>query len=288
MASPEPHNQVADRLTELGFSVYEARTYIGLLQRGPATGYTISNATGVPGPKVYETLRRLVERGAAVQTGERPARYGAVPAERLLAALERTFQARLQAARRDLEQLRRPETAEQSVVLARLQSASGVVARALQAVEQAQRRVYLSARGPELAELSDAVAAASARGVEFVVVHFGRLPFPEPLGRTFPHGSTRGSLYPARGARHLILVSDSRTALWAVARDGKTWEGLYGPDPLFASAVKAYIRHDVYVQRMYADAPEELERRYGPGLLQLNDLSPLPERAETDQREAAG
>ena len=34
------------RLVQLGFSTYEARTYVGLLATGPATGYAVANATG--------------------------------------------------------------------------------------------------------------------------------------------------------------------------------------------------------------------------------------------------
>jgi hypothetical protein len=45
------------RLIELGFSQYEAQAYVGLLGREPLTGYALSNVTGIPQPKVYETLR---------------------------------------------------------------------------------------------------------------------------------------------------------------------------------------------------------------------------------------
>src|SRR5579859_3072830 len=88
---------IAQRLTRLGFSQYEARTYVGLLMSGGATGYALANDTGVPQPKVYETLRRLVDRGAARLTGEQPARYAAVPPAELLKALEHEFAMRVKA-----------------------------------------------------------------------------------------------------------------------------------------------------------------------------------------------
>ena len=89
---------IAERLAQLGFTQYEARTYLGLLQTDTATGYSIANETGVPQPKVYETLRRLVERGAAARTGEKPARYRAVPPDALLKGIEKDFAARVAAA----------------------------------------------------------------------------------------------------------------------------------------------------------------------------------------------
>ena len=72
-------------------------------------------------------------------------------------------------------------------------------------------------------------------------------------------------------------------ALWALARDGKRWQGLYSENETFASAIKGYIRHDIMVQRIYADLPEELTELYGPGLLELARISsPLDEDRTND------
>jgi hypothetical protein len=87
------------------------------------------------------------------------------------------------------------------------------------------------------------------------------------------HASTEGILYSSRKAHHLAVVVDSRWALWALARDGRDWEVMCGEVPLVASLVKSYIRHDLFVQRMYTDLPDELELLYGPGLLQMTNLS---------------
>lgn len=266
-------NSIAEQLTRLGFSQYEARTYVGLLTSDGATGYTLANETGVPQPKVYETLRRLVDRGAAVLTAERPARYAAVAPAVLLSALQKEFTARLDAARQGLESLPDTRFADPGLPISGLNSLAGATERAIAAIEGAHSRVYLSGRAEELKPLGVAIDSASGRGVQFVIVHFGRLPFPPPRGQVMRHASTEGTLYQSRKAHHLAVVVDSRWALWALARDGKQWEVMYGEVSLVASLVKSYIRHDLFVQRMYADLPGELESLYGPGLLQLTNLS---------------
>jgi sugar-specific transcriptional regulator TrmB len=263
-------NAIAERLAQLGFSQYEARTYVGLLLSDDgATGYGISNDTGVPQPKVYETLRKLVERGAAVQVGERPARYAATPPDVLLGSLESQFRARLEAARVGLESLPHLGVADPPLPVAGLSRFEAAAARAEAVIGRARARVYLHGRTDELRPLAPAVAAASERGVEFVIVHFGPLPFARPRGQVVRHESTEGTLYPSRSSRHLAVVVDSAWSLWAVARDGERWEGMHGEGALLASLIKTYIRHDLFVQRMYADAPELFEERYGPGLLRL-------------------
>ncbi|HZU15078.1 MAG TPA: helix-turn-helix domain-containing protein [Candidatus Dormibacteraeota bacterium] len=278
--------QIALRLAQLGFSQYEARTYVGLLVTQDATGYAISNQTGVPQPKVYETLRRLVERGAVVQTGQRPARYVAVPPGQLLAALEANFRSRLESARRGLESLPRGD-GRQPLAVSHLDRFEAVVERAREAIGRAQSRVYLHGRSGELSPLAEAVGIAVERGVRFVIVHFGPLPFPRPRGQVVRHASTEGTLYSSRQVRHLAAVADSRWSLWALARDGERWEGLYSDSSLLASLVKTYIRHDLFVQRIYADLPDALEARYGPGLLRLADFSADAEEAD-ERAEGAG
>ncbi len=280
-------SEIAERLTRLGFSQYEARTYVGLLMSDGATGYTVANETGVPQPKVYETLRRLVDRGAAVLTAERPARYAAVPPATVLAELEKEFSSRIDAARRGLDNLPARKQADQALPLGRLDSLSAAVDRSVEALSRSRSRVYLSGRTDELKGLAAAVEAASERGVQFVIVHFGRLPFQPPPGKVMRHASTEGTLYASRKARHLAVVVDSRWALWALARDGRVWDVMCGEVPLMVSLVKSYIRHDLFVQRMYADLPAELEALYGPGLLQLTNLSGPAEDGGADAAEEA-
>jgi HTH-type transcriptional regulator, sugar sensing transcriptional regulator len=287
----ETLTSLVERLTRLGFSLYEARTYVGLLVHGTQTGYGLSNLTGVPQPKVYETLRRLAEQGAVIQTASKPATYAAVPAEQVLRTLDADFRQRLQDAKDDLERLV-PRTAEdQREPIWKLNSFERIVARATEAIAGATRSVYLSGSASALEPLKDAVNEAAKRGVIFVVLHFGPLPFSVPGGRTFRHASTEGTLYFHHQARHLAVVVDSAATMWALARDGKHWQGLYSQDETFASAIKGYIRHDIMVQRMYADLPQELTDLYGPGLLELARISSSSnegEAATIEEQELTG
>src|ERR671928_940246 len=110
MPADDAGDGLVDRLVRLGFSQYEGRAYVGLLLHGEQTGYALANATGVPQPKIYETLRRLLDRGAIVQSNQRPARYVAVAPETLLSAFEHDFSRRLQNARAELARLPRAPT----------------------------------------------------------------------------------------------------------------------------------------------------------------------------------
>jgi sugar-specific transcriptional regulator TrmB len=94
-----PVLRLVGHLRELGFSPYEARCYAGLLGAGAQTGYAIAKRTGVPQPKVYETLRRLVARGAAEQLPGPPTRFTAVDPATLLDGMATAYAAAIAGAR---------------------------------------------------------------------------------------------------------------------------------------------------------------------------------------------
>lgn len=257
-----------ERLVELGFSHYEARAYLGLLGQDPMTGYALANLTGIPQPKVYETLRRLAHKRAVVQVGDDPARFIAVPPAHLLKNLSSDFERRLAEAELGLSRLS-PEAGPQFRVARALQDWPAIAAQAEKMIRGAQRHVYLSSHAAQIAEVADTARAADARGVRLDILSFGKPELTLEHGRVLVHASTEGVLYRHHQARHLALVADSREALWALAQDGVSWDALTAGDPLLAALVKGYIRHDGYVQEIYAEFRDVLRERYGPGLAKL-------------------
>jgi HTH-type transcriptional regulator, sugar sensing transcriptional regulator len=282
----ENREPLVEQLIRLGFSQYEARAYVGLLIAGEQTGYGLANATGVPQPKIYETLHRLAERGVVSRTSVKPAHYVAVPAEVLLGDLERDFAGRLRLAREEAERLPAPQAERPTTSKQRLGTWNQVLAGAIRALDQAAEKVYLSGRSADLKPMAGAVRKALGRGVAFVVIHFGPLPFAIARGSIIRHASTEGSLYASRRAHHLALVADSRATVWAFARNGTAWQGIAESDEVLAAVVKGYIRHDIMIQRIFADLPDQLTDLYGPGLQDLATLASGRARSSASEETA--
>ena len=77
-------------LITLGFTEYEARVYLALLQDHPANGYQLSKKAGIPRSMVYEALGRLHSRGAILKTGdEKSTLYRPLPPDLLLNRYDR-------------------------------------------------------------------------------------------------------------------------------------------------------------------------------------------------------
>ncbi|MFE7445200.1 TrmB family transcriptional regulator [Streptomyces chartreusis] len=269
---------VIDRLAELGFTQYEARAYVGLLGQPPMTGYALSNATKIPQPKVYETLRRLEDKHVVVRINDEPARYVAVSPDHLMSRLEGDFGRKLADARLSLHRLHLDGAEDGLRVMNSLGSFASSAAKATSLMDAASRHVYLSLHSDQLDDLTPAVMSADSRGVRVDLLLFGRGEITLRNGRVVRHASTSGIVYRHHQARHLALVADTDEALWALAPAGQDWQGIYAKDALLAAVVKGYVRHDLYVQQIFGDLGEELEARYGPGMEGL--ISAQPESAE--------
>ena len=276
------HAQFTEALASLGFSQYEARCYVGLLGLEPQTGYAVSKTTGVPQPKVYEALRKLVSRGAARQLPGEPVRFAAVDPAALLDDVQASFDERLDDARRstpDLAEVAQPLAQEN---VAGLTGRDAVLASAVTVLHAATRRVYLSASATEITALTDAVAACTERGVDVVLLAFGRVTLDIAGVRVFRHASTDGAVFRHHQARHVALVADSRDTVFGLAADGRAWSGIHTSNAAIIAAVKGYIRHDIDMQQVFTDFGAELVAAYGPGLQGLESY-----RAEQPRRVTA-
>lgn len=258
-----------ERLVELGFSQYEARAYVGLLGAAePMTGYALSNATGVPQPKVYETLRRLARKGVAVMLGGEPARFVALPPAQLISQLDASFRRRLADA--ELALLRQSDDSEVRYrVVETIDDWAAIEARAVALLDGARRHAYVSLNCEHCEATLEAIRRADGRGVRIDVLLFGKEVLALDHGRVIRHQSTEGVVYRHHQARHLAVVADSTEVLWALAPDGGAWDAVTADDALLAAALKGYVRHDMYVQQIVTEFGQDLAQRYGPGLEQL-------------------
>ena len=260
----------------LGFSTYEARTYAGLLNSYGQTAYALSKETGVPQPKIYEALRRLEAREAAVLVDQNPLRYSATPPDELLDRLRTDFQRKVDAAESAATRaLAKNPDASTAVpeIFTGLRGHSSVIGVARDLISSAEHKVYVSAWASELKALSTTLNGVGTTGVTCIALAFGKGKVSLPHAQLYRHASTLHSLYPHHQNRHFALVVDGQTVLWATSVDNAEWSGMTVEDRRLVGLVRSYIRHDIFVQKIYARLGPELIEMFGPGLELLSDVS---------------
>jgi sugar-specific transcriptional regulator TrmB len=211
-------------LTGLGFTELEAEVYVALLRQSPATGYRVAQSIGRPVANTYKAIESLQYKGAVLVDNGTSRLCRAVPAEELLAQLERSFQRRRQEAADALASLR---AAPEDDRVYQLQSAEQVFERGRRMLEGCEQVAILDAFPKPLEELREAVAGAVGRGIRVAVKAYEPVALAGADVVVHPQGRATLRRWPgqwlnlvADGGEHLLafLTADARgihQAVWS-------------------------------------------------------------------------
>ena len=246
------------QLTELGFTEYEAKVYLALLEEAPASGYQISKRAGVPRSMVYEALGRLKARRAVLETSdERAALYRPVPPDVLLDTHQAAQQRLVDQLRLGLNTLY--HTRDEDLVWA-IRGRDMLLSYAAELIRQARREVYLVLDDPEVDALQAEIVAAAARGVDVSAVLTGEQTL--PCGQIVHHPPLESELHQLAGA--LIVVVDGQETLIATT-NGREMSATVTRNAHLVLITRQFVWMELFAQRIFARlGPEGLSRLDAP------------------------
>ncbi len=267
MASATRENAALSRdLQELGFTDYEARVYIALLQSSPATAYEISKQNGLPRPNAYSALESLERKQAVQRVSTEPVRFVPVDPNHLLDRISRTVTERCTSLRDRLEQLKGVDETHHVWTVTGAADAGVKIG---ELIARAKRHAWIKAHHLELEPHRDALQAAADRGVAILLVMFGK---PKDIER-FRFGD-KVTVYAHEGdgtivglGRHLVtLTVDFEQALIVNMREES---GAYTRSRPVVNLADSLIRHEIYLAEIFGKLGSELEEHFGPALFNL-------------------
>jgi sugar-specific transcriptional regulator TrmB len=227
-------------------SGYEAKAYIALLTAGePLNGYEAAKASGVPRSTVYESLAKLVSRGAAfeVKSPANGVAYVALPSEALVGRLRREMTGTIDGLAQVLPALGADLDAH---VVQHLHDSEAVLARAVDVIEAAKFHLFISIWPDELERLRPSLVRAVEREVEVSLISFGEMG--ESIGRSYVHRYSDPEVVLQRtGCRIFTVVADRDAVLIGGVDRSKVW-GMWSDDPAVALVAAEYVRHDIAIQ----------------------------------------
>lgn len=220
---------VVEQLQRLGMSGYEAKAYVTLVGAGrPLNGYEVAKRSGVPRSTVYETLGKLVSRGAAYELHEEEGAVGyqPLPPTTLLERMRREFDDSMESLQSSLPTIAAPPEVPPTH---NLRDAESLLTRAGDVVAAARSALLVAAWPEETALLSPLLGRAAKRGVEVSATCLGI----EPDRAGDRAGEDDGS-------RLLVVVGDRREALIGGLANGAGW-GLYTQDRAVVLLAAQYV-----------------------------------------------
>jgi sugar-specific transcriptional regulator TrmB len=225
---------------------YEAKVYLALLAAGePLNGYEVAKASGVPRSTVYETLAKVVDRGAAFEVADKSSgtSYMALPAETLIGRLRRELSDTLEGRAEALPQI---GTEPEAFVGQHRHGRHNVMQRAEDIIDGSESELFLSLWPDEVEELRRSLLGAEARGIDISLVSFGELT--EPIGHSYTHRfSDPEVVLESVGCQIFTVVADRSVALTGGISGDDVW-AMWSNDPAVALLAAEYVRHDIAIQ----------------------------------------
>lgn len=241
------------RMSEVGFSQYEARAYVALLKRSPVNGHELSRGAGVPPSKIYETLGRLRNKGAVLVYESEPTLYAPVPYAELLGRLRQESEGTFRDLERGFEGLAPEHDAGLTWSVTGTENVVDLMARA---VDRARVSVFAALWDAELEVLSSPLREAHGRGVEIEVAIYGGfdLGVPNAYDLTLCGMSARERL---GGRRLTVLVVDRREAVVAELTGRGSGEGIRTENRVMSLLATEYVKDEIMGMTLIDELGEE-------------------------------
>jgi len=256
---------LAAELQALGFSDYEARTYIALLQASPATAYEISKLAGLPRANTYGALESCTQKGAVLPFSQAPVRYVPVDPRVLLARIADETKLRCNQLATRLSDIKSDDSRE---FVWTIEGENRVNAKIAEMIAEAKIHVWIKAHENVIETHQNELRDAVKRGVTILIILFGtdceRFRFDKNV-RVYPH---EGNGIRVGDADNLFTIAtDFKTALTAKMH-GEV-HAAYTRNESIVAMAESLIRHDMYLAEIFQKFGQQIDEAFGPFLVSL-------------------
>jgi HTH-type transcriptional regulator, sugar sensing transcriptional regulator len=249
-------------LKMLGMTEYEAKAYIGLLKNNPVTRYELAKLSGVPLPKVYETLDKMVANNWALAMEGNPAKYVPLDIENFLSQFKRKFESAFVMLNNELPKVQKEKEEDYIWNLNDYQRIMDITRDMLC---EAEKSVHLSIWADEAEELKDALANLP-QGVQVAAITFGDFAIDNAINYT------HGQQFYAKKNRWFLAVVDNKRSVSGWRNDKGDWLGVWTENQGLVFLTLEYIKHDIYLWKIFNRFHVNLEEVFDKDYLLLRNV----------------
>jgi len=215
-------DRVRRSLQEFGLTDYEIRSYIGLLEIGPATASQLSEVSSVPYSKIYEVLGSLEKKGWIEMEHGRPSKYypkpPSVAMEITRSQLEDSLKTNQSLVLDELQPLFEKKGVRERPDIWIVRGNFNVLAKIRETIEHVQKEILASVPAipdPIAEMLIPLVKSVVERGVHVQVMTLKK-PLSEPMARLMKLCDVRSREQMFGGG----IISDGREVILLLGQEG--------------------------------------------------------------------
>ncbi len=259
---------LVEKLKEIGFNSYEAKVYIALLKKHPATGYEVSKLANIPQSRTYDTLKVLEEKNIVASTNTKPVFYTPVKPKQILSGYQRKMNSTINYLEKHLPEVR-DDYNEPIITVSGKQNIQNKI---LEVIQNAKREIYMEIWSQDFKIFEQELLSAYNRNVEIRIVGYDN--FSSKFGLVFEHAFARDIEMSLGGRMIIIAADDSEGVIGQISsfkKDLFNTNIIWTQNKSIVFIIKEFIVHDMYLIDVEENLVEQMKYIYGKGFKRLKD-----------------
>lgn len=259
-------DKIIEKLKELGLNTYEAKVYLALLKKYPATGYEVSQIADIPQARAYDTLKALEKDKIVVASNSKPVTYTPIKPADLTQRFKRKVNSTIEFLDKNLPNVKEDYTEP----ILSISGSANVREKVIEIIKSAKSEIYLEIWSYDFKLMEQYLLDAYNRGVEIKIVGYDNLK--SNFGLVFEHGSAK-EIEASLGGRMIFIVADNKEGLFgnSSSTHADNIHVVWTKNPGIVLLVKEFIVHDMYLLDVENNLADQMKVTYGKNLKILKD-----------------
>jgi len=248
---------VMNDMKRLGFSEYECKAYLKLLEEFPLNGYTLSKNSGIPRSRIYEVLKNLMDKQMVFeQTEEKNKVYYPVAPDVFIKKLKESYKELFSNISRFAGRLYTEKKQDDKLVVIR--GRRNILSFLNLLIKGAEKRIAVSIWEEEMEDLLPELDRALKRGVVLRGIFFGGK---KPYDTLVTHRRIKRYMAEKK-ARYMSVIIDGAHTVSGIVSRGEDSKVTWTQDEGLIEISEDYIAHDLIVNLYSASLGEEAYSKF--------------------------
>ena len=195
-------DDLVQKLKDLGFNSYEAKVYLALLKKYPATGYEVSQIADIPQSRAYDALKSLVNEKIAIISEGKPQKYSPLAPKELTQRFKRKITSTIEFLDKKLPNVKE----DYSEPIHSITGYENNISKLKEVIKNAKNSIYIEIWNEDFKLLENTLREAYDKGVDLKIVGLNSIK--TNFGMIYNHEGAR-EIENAIGSRLIYLVIDN-------------------------------------------------------------------------------
>ena len=259
---------LVEKLKEIGFNSYEAKVYIALLKKYPATGYEVAKLANIPQSRTYDTLKALEDKNIVATTNSKPVTYTPVKPKQILTSYQKKVSSTINYLEKHLPEVK--ENYNEPII--NISGKHNIQNKIIEIIQSAKREIYMEIWSQDYKIYEQELLNAYNRNVEIRIVGYDN--FSSRFGMVFEHAFAK-DIEMSLGGRMIIIAADDSEGIIGKVSSFKNENPdisiIYTQNKGIVFIIKEFIVHDMYLIDVEENLVEQMKYIYGKGFKRLKD-----------------